>query len=310
MLALADMVSLAFRLVRVNIRLYSRVLFLPALFSAVASNLAQYSMMEWLKVAAESKLAVAPFAIAMAVILACIVLWFYAAWELCMRCSAMSRFLLQLNASYQEAYEAIKKRRWLIFGVYNLAVLPPLLVLIAWTVVIVSALTVVSRLGAERLLVGGLVFFVIGLLLTVSLAITSLYGALLTAGAVVEDCSFKTLAAKSLHFAKARLLRGASFICLLTVAIMVANFAISSPLTILEAIETAFVIQQSGLSSFSETAEPTHLRVISAMFDVMLNMVTFSVAYTGYVLFFRDLKLRLEATDLVGRLEKLVKVDK
>jgi len=38
---------------------------------------------------------------------------------------------------------------------------------------------------------------------------------------------------------------------------------------------------------------------------VVLNMVTFAVAYTGYVLFYRDLRLRLEGSDLEHRLVAL-----
>ena len=303
--SLGDLVGTAFRLVRRNAGLYWKALLVPAMLSALGSNLAQYSLKSWVQVAAKSQLAVTPFAIAMSVILVCIVVWFYAAWEMCLRCSAMARLLLGVNKGYQEAYARLKQRGWAVFGAYNLAVLPPLLVLMLWAVVAVAAVPLVPHGGTERYVVGALVFGAIGFFLTVSIAITSLYGAILMASAAVEDKPFKELLAKSLAFTRARPLRGGSYICLLTTALVLVSFAISSPVTIASIIHTLIVSRDGVASSMDSAEDPAYLQVVGAGFDVVLNMVTFAVAYTGYVLFYRDLKLRLEGSDLEHRLVAL-----
>ncbi len=125
------------------------------------------------------------------------------------------------------------------------------------------------------------------------------------ASAAVEDKPFKELLAKSLAFTRARPLRGGSYICLLTTALVLVSFAISSPVTIASIIHTLIVSRDGVASSMDSAEDPAYLQVVGAGFDVVLNMVTFAVAYTGYVLFYRDLKLRLEGSDLEHRLVAL-----
>lgn len=101
-------------------------------------------------------------------------------------------------------------------------------------------------------------------------------------------------------FVKARPLRGGSFTCLIFIAVFSLCFAIASPLDILTVFE-AFTHAKLHLM----TESPAYLQVLQTFLEVILNIVSFAILSTGYGLFYRDLRLRLEGNDLVSRLEKL-----
>lgn len=273
---------------------------MPALLSALGGNLVSWSFKTWIQLAkANFQGSVQPFMIYMSLAFLGIILWFLAAWELVLRCSALSRMMLGLEDNFAEAYQHLKKRAWSIFGAYNLAVVPPLVVLCFWGATAFASARLVPAEPTMHFLLGGLIYGAIGFALTVSLAITSLYGAILMASAALEEANFGKLMSISLHLVKMRPMRGGSFVCLLSIAIILASFALEAPVTIASTINVV-------LNRQAETAsDPALLHLFATAFDMVTNIVSFAVAYVGYALFYRDLQLRLDGVDLQKRLAAL-----
>lgn len=273
---------------------------MPALLSAVGGNLVSWAFKTWIQVAKLNfQGSVQPFMIYMSLAFFGIILWFLAAWELILRCSALARMMLGLEDNFAEAYQLLKKRTWAIFGAYNLAVVPPLLVLCIWGAVAFVAARLVPAEPTMHFLVGGLIYGAIGFALTISLAVTSLYGAILMASAALEDAKFSKLMSISLHLVRMRPMRGGSFVCLLSIAIILASFALEAPVTIASTINVILNRQNEAAQ------DPALLHVFATAFDLVTNIVSFAVAYVGYALFYRDLQLRLEGSDISDRISKL-----
>lgn len=297
--SLGDLVGLAFRIVRRNYRLYFGALMLPSCFAALGSALAQYSFKTWVSIAAESKLAVAPFALHMSVAFLGMLIWFFGFWELSIRSSALVRLTFGLESSFSESYRILRKRAGTVFLAYNLAVVPPLILMVVWSTVSVLLSPLVPREGMAHWVLGGATYGFIGFCLTVSLAFSLLFAALLIAVAAIEPVDIRAALGKSMEFLKARTLRGGSFICLFTAALVATYLAMASPIILISLIDSTV---HGGKEVFCQSV---FFRMLAALFDVVLNVILFAVGYTGDALYYRDVKLRVEGADLSGRLEEL-----
>ena len=271
----------------------------------MGSYLAFLSVEHWISIASTSLLAMAPFVIHMALALLSLIVWFFSAWELCLRSCALVRTVLCVDPTYKDSYALLKKRSGSIFIACNLALLPPSLCLVFWTVVILAAGAAlnISLGGSERVAIGSLVFAFIGFALTVSVMISGLFGSLLLAIVTIEQLSFKESFKRTWFFVSMRMMRGGSFTSLLAVAISMFCFLILSPAIILE------VINQTSLGNLNLPYMSYVIDVVAAILDIPFNIFTFSISFTAYGLFYRDLKLRLEGADLLARLSRLAKTN-
>ncbi|MBU6450560.1 MAG: hypothetical protein KGS72_02195 [Cyanobacteria bacterium REEB67] len=298
-MSLGDLVSLSFRKCRQNFGLYWSALFVPALGASVGSEGAFFCFNHWVGIASKSMLAVAPFAAHMAIVLLCIIVWGVSIWELLLRASAIIRLILGLDATFAEAYKTIKMRGMATFLAYNLILLPPLALLLLWTFVAFLFVSFIPMQQPLRLIVGSVGFGLMGFGLTVSVALSSLFGALLTAIIACEGSAFSESIRRATFFFKQRMLRGGSFVCLLTLSLMVVYVACFSPIIVVDVVET-YTHARLGLVSKS-----IGMQVLGAMLDTCFNVVSFGVAFTGYGLFYRDLCLRLEGRDILSKISKL-----
>jgi hypothetical protein len=302
-LSLGDIVSLTFRRFRLYYKLYFKALFWPAVFCSLASHLAYFCLRHWISIASTSMLAMAPFVLHMALALVSLIIWFFSAWELCLRSCALVRTVLCLDATYKDSLTLLKKRAGTVFFACNLALLPPALCLIFWSVVIVAAAASlnISLGGSERVAIGTLVFAFIGFALTVSVMISGLFGSLLLAVVTLEQISFVESFKRTWFFVSMRMMRGGSFTSLLAVAIALVCVVIESPMIILQ------VIEQTSHATFKLSQTPYLVDILETILEVPFNIFTFSISFTAYGLFYRDLRLRLEGADLLARLARLAK---
>lgn len=304
-LSLGDIVSLTFRRFRLYYKLYFKTLFWPALFCSLASHIAYLSLQHWVSIASTSLLAMTPFVLHMAVALLSMVVWFFSAWELCLRSCALVRTVLCLDPTYKDSIGILKKRSGTVFFACNLALLPPALCLIFWFVVIVAvaaALNVASG-GSTKVAIGAMVFAVIGFGLTVSVMISGLFGSLLLAIVTLEQISFVESFKRTWLLVSLRMMRGGSFTSLLAIAIALVCVVIESPMIILH------VVEQASHASFKLSQTPYLIDFLETILEVPFNIFTFSISFTAYGLFYRDLKLRLEGVDLLCRLARLSKLE-
>lgn len=302
-LSLGDLVSLSFRKFRQNIGLYWNALIVPALGAAVGADGAFFAFDHWVTIASKSMLAIGPFALHMGLVLLGLVIWFVSVWELLLRASAIIRCVLGLDAHYLDAYGSIKSRSWSIFWAYNLILLPPLVSLLLWTFVAFLFVSLIPSQDPLRLIVGSLGFGVIGFGLTVSISVSSLFGAILVAIIACETGTFSHYLHRATFLFKLRFLRGGSFICLMTMSLVLVYIACFSPIFLLAIIEQ-YCHVDLGLASKS-----IYVQFLQAVLDTVFNVISFGIGFTGYGLFYRDLRLRLEGHDLISKIDRLKNVD-
>lgn len=294
-LSLGDLVGLAFRLMRSHWREIVRSMLLPSILCSLGSNLSYYSFAGWVKVAAESKLAVGPFATHMSLCFCGILLWLYAAWRLFFCSRVLARRIYCGYGDSAQADRELKPKRWTLFGVYNLTIVPVSVVLLFWLLLALACFGLVPKQEPAKFWVGGVIYAIIGFWFTVSIAMTSLYGALVESACVIDLRSVGAALKRGWYLFGLRSLRGGSYECLKWFTLILLGFAIETPAIVASTI--AEIVDKSHT--------PPALIAFNAIFDVILNMVYASFAAVANMLFYRDLKLRLEGVDLVERLESI-----
>ena len=272
---------------------------MPALAAAVGSNGAYFCFNHWVGIASKSMLAVGPFAAHMAIILLGMVIWFVGVWQLLLCCSAIIRSILGLDEDFRSSYKWVKKRSGAIFLAYNVILLPPLMSLLVWTFVAFMFVSFLPSQDPQRVIVGSVGFGLIGFGMTVSVALSSLFGALLVAIIACEPLSFTDCVDRAIFFFRQRLLRGGSFICLMSMALVVVFVACYSPIFLI-ALAESYTHTDLGLASKSVL-----VRFLETVLDTGFNVISFGIGFTGYGLFYRDLRLRLEGADLLSKIDKL-----
>lgn len=235
----------------------------------------------------------------MGLVLLGILLWFFCVWHLLLRASAIIRLVLGLDPDYQSAWQKVSKRSGMIFSAYNLLLFPPVVSLLLWALVAFFVISVLPQADPQRLIVGSIGFGVIGFGLTITVSLSSLFGALLMAIVACEELPFAESVKRAYFFFRQRLRRGGSFICLITLALLLVYVACFSPILVMALIEH-FTHFDLGLGSKS-----VPVQFLKALLDTSFNVVSFGIAFTGYGLFYRDLTLRLEGQDMLTRIEKL-----
>ncbi len=298
-LSLGDLVSLSFRKFSQNKAFYFKILIMPSVGAAVGSNGAFFSFNHWVSIASKSMLAVAPFATHMALVLLGIFVWFFSVWQLLLRSSAIIRLTLGIDSDYQSAAKEVKKRSGPIFTAYNLLLFPPLASLLLWTFAALVLISVLPYQDPQRLIVGSVGFGVIGFGLTVSIALTSLFGALLVAIIACDALSFNDSVQRAYFFFRYRLLRGGSFISLMTMSLVLVYVACFAPIFLMALAET-YCHVDLGVQSRS-----IPVQFLKAILDTSFNVISFGIGFTGYGLFYRDLTLRLEGQDMLSKLARL-----
>ena len=298
-LSLGDLVSLSFRKFRQNLSLYWKALIVPALGAAVGCNGSIFAFRHWVSIASKSMLAVGPFASHMAVVLVCIVIWSYSVWQLLLRASAITRLILALDDNFADAYKTIKTRTKATFLAYNLIVFPPFIILLLWTFVAFVFVSFIPIQQPLRLLIGSTGFGLIGFGLTVSLSLSTLFSALLVTIIAAEPLPVAECVQRANYFFRHRLLRGGSFICLITMSLVITYIACNSPIIIIDLLDTYAHIH------FGLTVNSIARVFCEAVIDTGFNVISTGVAFTGYSLFYRDLRLRLEGQDLLSKIDNL-----
>jgi hypothetical protein len=299
-MSLGDLVGLAFRCFRSNLGAYVKVLGWPAACASLASRLALLSVQDWTRIASSSQLAFEPFLVRMLLAFVCLIFWFVSTWKLSVGACALVRYILSMESDLKTSLDVMRGRSVPVLVAYNLALLPPLLAVAAWIGLSVAGMLILPNKEPWHFLAGGFFFGLIGFGLTVSIALTSLYGSLLVSVTALEPLKMKQCLLRTWEFVRARPLRGGSFTCLIVIAVTALCVAIAAPLDILTVFE-AFTRAKMHLM----TESPIYLQILQTFVDMILNIVSFAIMTTGYGLFYRDLRLRLEGDDLVKRLRSI-----
>jgi hypothetical protein len=171
--------------------------------------------------------------------------------------------------------------------------------LLVWTFVAFLFVSLIPQAQPLRMIVSSFGFGLIGFGLTVSVALASLFGALSLAIIACEALPLAVCLKRAYYFFRERLLRGGSFICLMSVALLLVYVACFSPIFLMAIIEN-YTHADLGLASRS-----VYVQFVEAILDTSFNIVSFGIGFTGYGLFYRDLRLRLEGQDLLSKIDNL-----
>jgi uncharacterized membrane protein YczE len=85
----------------------------------------------------------------------------------------------------------------------------------------------------------------------------------------------------------------------MTMALLLVYIAFFSPIFLMALAEN-YTHADLGVASKSVV-----MQFLSAMLDTGFNVISFGIGFTGYGLFYRDLRLRLEGQDLLNKIDKL-----
>lgn len=299
-LSLGDLVGLSFRCFRSNLGVYVKVLGWPSLFASLASRFAVLTVQDWARIASSSQLAYEPFFTRMGLAFIFLIIWFVATWRLGVAACSLVRHFLGMEKDLKDSIDVMKKRAVPVLIAYNLAMLPPIFACLAWGGLTVGGVMFLPGVEPWRFLIGGFFFGFVGFGLTVTIALSSLYGSLLIAVTALESANTVNSLLRTWNFVRARPLRGGSFTCLIGIAVGAICFSIAGPLNILGLFEA---LSQSNMHLMAPS--PLWFQALETMLDMILNVVSVALLSTGYGLFYRDLRLRLEGEDLLVRLSRL-----
>jgi hypothetical protein len=270
----------------------------PSILCSLGSNLSYYSFEGWVKIAAESKLAVGPFAMHMSLCFCGIALWLYAAWRLFFCSRVLARRVYGGYSDSTQAASELKPKTWSLFGVYNLTICTQSVHCFAfsgfclhWLVLVLCPSRSLPSFGLAVLFTpcDGVLVYSIN---CYDLTLRHSGGVCLLSLTCTRSAALLT---RGWYLLTLRPLRGGSYECLKWFTVILLGFAIETPAIVASTI--AEIVDKSHT--------PPALIAFNAIFDVILNMVYASFAAVADMLFYRDLKLRLEGVDLVKRLESI-----
>lgn len=234
-------------------------------------------------------------------IILCIALLIYGQWLFTLRSLALARMAVFGGISFEDAYKYAWKHKWTAFGLYNAGVLIPLVVLIFWCAVAVGSLFFASAIQGMLLVLSGLILFAIGLGMTLTLAWSILYTSLAFTVLAAEDVSLARLLKRARDLAVPYLWRGGSFVCLLAICLVCVTIALEVPMVVAAIIE---VFVRGTPKAQDVYRMPIELQILGTACDTLVSIVVVAVAVQCDALYYNDLRLRLEGSDLLKKLSR------
>ena len=226
----------------------------------------------------------------------------YAQWELMLRGVAIIRMAVGNCETFEEAYKYAKKRWLAALLIYSLTVLLPLLVILFWAIVTVGVIAVGRQYNLFPYLTV-LPFGLVGLLSTVTVAWSFLVGSLMLCVLACEDLPVMQVMRRGEELTVKYLWRGGSFVCLLTIVLLLLSLALDMPLIAISFFDLS--AHGSGAQNVASLQLPLYLEVIAAVWEGLLNIVVFSIALIADGLYYRDVRLRLDGLDITYKLAQL-----
>ncbi|MCA0314669.1 MAG: hypothetical protein LCH63_12660 [Candidatus Melainabacteria bacterium] len=220
---------------------------------------------------------------------------------------ALVRLFTGVTDDIKEAIAASKKKIWQIVALFLAWMAIMVVTLITWALIAAFLAPMLKTSGSPAILASvGLAISVIGSVL--SLIFIGLAGSLAYYGLAVEDLDLGTLISKSFSFALNSLLRTIGFGFLSTLAISILAYPLNLPIFIISII---YFLAAGVASGASETTQlPVWLQVLSAIWETLSQMVLGPICHVAYGLYYLDLKMRQEGSDLLKRMKYLEQNDR
>jgi hypothetical protein len=296
--SVGDVIGRAVRLFRFNYAVIVQALFPPTIVFVGARTLLQWGFSQ------QSSFREIGAQIAICLLGLLVAVW--AIWRLTLIQLALMVQFTGAGGNFKEIYRAIEKKQVQVFHCWWLTWTALILNVIIWTLFCVSAAVLYSSLALSGLSVG-LAILVIGFITLIGLlGGTTLILAFWILGVVIsasENEPFGKVCDDCLSYISRDFFRACYYVSAISICISAMVLPLSLPPIILGLMELS---RYSIVHAGKHLAQvPFYLLVFGQVWESIVNMILWPIIYFSAGLYYRDLKIRQRASDVLQNLEKL-----
>lgn len=298
-----DIVGIACRLVRNNIKLIFNFLLVPTIFTTLAGIAFQWLLSYGVAGIAETRSVAGAFGLAGLGLFATVILAF-AWWILALRLLALVRLSLGFSPDLEEAKQNLGGKKWAVIGVYLLCLL---LVVAAMSAFGVAAFAL-GLLGAvaQRLSMV-LAPLAVTIILFGMVIVTSIYLLVSHVALSVLACeeeSAMNVIGRSFSLVYRHFWRSFAFGLVFLITFTVISYPMSLPIAVISFTD-ALTHGLSGANSagLDGYKPPLWILVLAATWESIMGMYLRPLLFFAFGLFYYDLRMRSEGLDIRRRLD-------
>ncbi len=301
--SVGDLIGRAIRLYRKNFKLFFHVLLWPTVFLTTAKVAFHWGVTNF-SVRFDQKdwtlMGISAF-VALIGILGLISVGFY----LTLKQLAFIRLVDGYDSTYNDANAYIMRRKWKIVGLILLSYLFIIGTSILWLVAMSVCMAFFKANTASTYpLFAGIVFSIIGFLVTITITSIALY--LAFGVGACEDLPIVGLFKRSLSLLFQDFWRAGYFCTLLFIALMAVQYPLSLPIVLVSIFE--FMRQGMTTDFVTDPGKmPFYFTLVNQAWESIISMVTWPISFMATGLFYYDLRMRKEGIDLIRQLDSISK---
>jgi hypothetical protein len=294
--SVGDLVGRSFRIFRRHVPLFFKVLLAPTIVATVGSLGIQWVANYGINTKHSVYLGVA-----IAVGLISLLVLIAGKWLLTMRQLAFVRMTAGYALDYESAAKFVDERKWSVLAIYCLAVVGLFASTVGW-IILMALIAVLARgsTGAMALLVLGEILCTAGLFLSIGVIFMVSY--MILCVVACEEVNISTAVSRGYSLILGDFWRSWSFAMLLITAVSSLLYPLSLPLLFLTFGDA---IQQNVVSDLDNYTLPVYVMVINQVWESLVNMMIWPVAFMAYGLYYYDLRIRQEGLDITRTLDEL-----
>jgi hypothetical protein len=301
-----DIVGVACRLVRGNIKLIFNFLLVPTIFTTIAGIAFQWLFTYGVANVAQTRNIGAAFGLAGIWLVGTIFLAL-AWWILGLRLLALCRLALGFSDNLEDAAQNLYRKKWAVVGTYLLCVVLFLAAMVAFGIVAGFGVMVAGT-GPSMVTVLGFVVFGFGAIASTAIYLLTSHVALCILAC--EETAVVTVIGRALSLVFRHFWRTMAFGLVFMVTITVISYPMSLPVAVVTCVDAL----QHGLAAVKEGSPdgykpPLWILAGAQTWESVMGMYLRPFAVFAFGLFYYDLRLRSEGLDIRRRLELALPVE-
>lgn len=296
-LSIGDIVGRSLRIFRVNWKLIALTLLPPTIFlclARVALSVAAQFMVKGTTLTAASVGSALT-------LLAAFLIMVVASFNLYLRELCLVRMFCGLAATFEQAHSFVKDRFWTLIAVALVWFVLCMILFIFCAVELVLSGVLLNMKGIMPYLGSfGIAVGIIGFIAVV--LFSSILAMLYISSMALENLSAGAAAGHCFNLGRRAFWRSILFLVLSHTTVSFLAYPLCVPIFVLMIV---VVISQGITTGSHHTELPIYYQVLSQVWETLITMVLGPINYICYGLYFCDLRMRQEGTDILQRLEKL-----
>lgn len=299
--SVGDLIGRSVRLYRKNIKLFFHVLLWPTVFLTAAkvafhwgltSFSTRFDQKDW------TMLGISALAALLGVLSLIVVGLFLQLKQL-----SFIRLVTGFADNYADASAYVMKRKWKIILLVALSYTAVIVTTIFWSVIISVCMALFKpNTSSTYPLLAGVVFGLIGLVVSVTITCIALY--LAFAVGACEDLPVGALFGRTMSLVFQDFWRAGYFCTLLVIAMIVIGYPLSLPLVLVSLFE--FIRQGMQTEFLTDPSKmPFYYTLINQSWESIVSIITWPISFMATGLFYYDMRMRKEGIDLVRQIDLL-----